>query len=145
MKCTALFDKYCKAAWQEVKEETTTKSSQLPDWCKVAEVVYDNLLREYCCVEEYEERDWYINNIESGRIKQARKRPFNDKEMEALVGKVIKGEGRIDLIFSFNMTNKKVETNYAFYDAELLMDGNFTIDGKPCYVLEHLENGEWVE
>jgi hypothetical protein len=81
-----------------------------------------------------------------GDCVEARKRPFNAEEMKALVGKVIGDGNRIDLIFSFTTKDKKVETNYAFYDAELLMDGNFTIDGKPCYVLEHLnDKGEWVE
>jgi hypothetical protein len=119
----------------------------LPDWCKVAEVVYDNLLREYCCVEEYEERDWYINNIESGRIKQARKRPFNAEEMKALVGKVIENEAGNLMLVTMASPNSGGQIKFCnmWYTANELLKKGYTIDGKPCYVLEHLENGEWVE
>ena len=66
--------------------------------------------------------------------------------MQELVGKVIESKYSAHLIYAFDKTTKKIETPYEFFDAQLLLDSCFTINGKPCGIFEHLnENGEWVE
>lgn len=131
--------------WHEVIQDNTQDNTRvkLPDWCKVGEYVYDSLLREYCCVKKEEAPAWYINNIESGRIKQAHKRKFNEKEMKALLGKVIvDGESEFFVSAYYGEVKYLAAGVFCEFDAQSLM--RCTCEGKPCYVLEHLENGEWV-
>jgi hypothetical protein len=133
--------------WHEVEEKTTTKSSQLPDWCKVGEWVYDNVIREYAIIKKEESPQWYVDNVESGRIKQARKRPFNAEEMRGLVGKVIKTPKDIAMVLGYSGERNKVcvATMNNYFTAEALLAVGATLNGNPCGKLEHLENGEWVE
>lgn len=145
--------------WQEVKEEAAENESPakaLPDWCKVGAIGYDNQLHEYFKIINIDNDTVVATRIESSGYNsyqyfnevcsEARKRPFNADEMKALVGKRLEAPDGVDLIFSFDKRDKTIETNYACYDSKLLMEKNFTIDGKPCYVLEHInERGEWVK
>jgi hypothetical protein len=84
----------------------------------------------------------------SHRILQARLRPYNEEEMKALVGKVLPSNSS-STPFSFLVVYAEGDgsfiESYRFkYTAEELKD-HFSIDGQPCGVLEHLENGEWVK
>ena len=81
----------------------------------------------------------------------ARLRPYNADEMRGLVGKVVTtSSGRhCTLVTAYKQEYSAIEPqvmlNKWLYATDLLNGGN-TIDGKPCGVLEHLnENGEWVE
>jgi hypothetical protein len=68
--------------------------------------------------------------------------------MKALVGRVMEhatGRYLITACASFSTGDWKIEADGQYYSAALLLKDDFTIDGKPCYKLEHLENGEWVE
>lgn len=137
--------------WHEVKEETTTNCSQLvtdcnqlPHWYFAGEWMYDSVKREYAIVKKEESYSWYIDNIANGRIKQARKRPFNADEMKALVGKVIEdGDNALFVTVYYGKEECISAGCVADFDGSDLM--RCSCDGKPCYVLEHLENGEWVE
>lgn len=135
------------SAWQEVEEETTTKNNQF----KVPEWIYDTVKRKYVHVEKAEDYDWWVDNIACGRIKQARKRPFNEKEMQNLVGKMYESSCCTFLITGYSRQKKSIKVNELWFDSEELMNGKNSIyppliDNKPCYVLEHkTENGEWVE
>ena len=129
--------------WHEVKE-AVTDCNQLPDWCTVGEWVYDSVLRGYICVKKEEDSGFYVDHIASGRIKQARKRPFNAEEMKALVGKVIM-DGDNVLFVSMYHGKEEFITAGCFVDFDRDDLKRCSCDGKPCYKLEHLENGEWVE
>ena len=77
---------------------------------------------------------------------QAHIRPYNSEEMQLLVGTVIKynKNGDRELVLSFHAEDNSVETNSGIVmEFTLLMD--YTINGHPCGVFEHLENGEWVK
>ena len=80
-------------------------------------------------------------------IRQARLRPYNAEEMKALMGKMIEKGPSMHIVTGLeNVFGNEcmVHVNGCFYSAnDLLLQ--FTIDGKPCGVLEHLENGEWVK
>ena len=136
----------------------------LPDWCKVGEWIFANpeklfgpagykkikaingrelIFSDGCCI-------WF-----SANIKQAHLRPYNVEEMPELVGKVIKfGPGQFSLClrvkglwadFLDDCDNEDDRARIISYDCDMLKYTN-TIDGKPCAVLEHLnEKGEWVE
>ena len=144
--------------WQEVKEENTqvklpeqpSNPRMLPDWVKVGEWVYDTTIKEYACIKKEESKGWYFEHIEDGTIIQARKRPFNAEEMKALVGKVVEHKKNLHLVTNYledstdNTPYVCVGTNWR--EAKGLIEHGYTIDGKPCYVLEHLnDKGEWVE
>ena len=66
--------------------------------------------------------------------------------MMGLVGKVLCGNDtnfRAFILYA-DCSLDKIETLHYDYDAEELAR-DYTIDGQPAGVLEHLENGEWVK
>ena len=78
---------------------------------------------------------------------EARKRPFNADEMKALVGKIAEDRlGNCSLITNYVVIDNQITMFSAYCDAEKLMKSGYTIDGKPCFKLEHLnDKGEWVK
>jgi hypothetical protein len=144
--------------WHEVKEETTTKSSQLPDWCKVGEWVYNVEKKQYqtislingtvtCKNIDSEGCTQYGYGAFMGDCVEARKRPFNAEEMQGLVGKVIETKNQIAIVIGYiKNSNRILLGNDNFLSAEQLINLEATSNCKPCYVLEHKnEKGEWVE
>lgn len=124
------------------------RPAKLPDWCKEGEWVFDTTINKYIKVStddiiKYSAK--VCKYISDGEIVQARLRPYNAGEMKALVGKVIERYSSAYLVISYAHddfeTTVYIEGKYLSAD-NLLRD--FTINGKPCGVLEHLENGEWV-
>lgn len=129
--------------WQNSLIERPAKI-ELPDWCKVGEWVYDNVIEEYAIVKKEDNQQWYVDNQKT--LSPARKRPFNAKEMKALVGKVLGWDGNLELVISYDADTAEVYVDHMWCSAKCLMDNGYTIDGKPCYVLEHKnERGGWVE
>lgn len=151
--------------WREVEdseenEHTSVNSEQLPDWCKVGETYYDYGARHYFKVTGIDDEksevsiSWEPNMmaevisyfIFKEFARPARKREFNEKEMLDLVGKVVSdssGGWRSLIVWA---SGDEITTYRTSYSADLLMAGDYIIDGKPCYVLEHLnEKGEWVK
>lgn len=129
-------------------EETT-----LPDWCKVGEWVYLSNAKYY----KIKKVDSYGIILAGGIVigkydihaeaVSARLRPYNAEEMKALVGKVIEKGPSMHIVTGFeNVFGNEcmVNVNGCLYGANDLLR-QFTIDNKPAGVLEHLENGEWVE
>ena len=159
LKCVRHYDGIVK--WHEVKEENTQVHTQvkLPDWVKVGKWVYCPTTGNYGEVVDQQGNTVLLRpfgsdddtvfskdiNIILERGKPAKKRPFNEKEMRELVGKVLETPHIDLLVNAYSKVTKGVSTAWRDYTAEDLMDLDFTIDGKPCYKLEHLENGEWVE
>lgn len=159
--CFCIYD-VSGAGWHEVKEENTQQfgnSEQLPDWVKVGEWVYCPTTRNYGEVVDQQGNTVLLRpfgsdddevfskdiNIILERGKPARKRPFNVYEMKAMVGKVLSGD-KFDYCALITYTEAEmIETQHYTYTSDELING-YTIDGKPCYKLEHLnEKGEWVE
>jgi hypothetical protein len=147
------------AIWHEAKAETTTKSSQLPDWCRVGEWVYypedmghsvylkiSEIKGGFVHAKEKDDYDpWQISyNAICEYAKPARKRPFNAEEMRGLVGKVIEDGDNALFVSVYYGKEKCISAGcVADFDGDDLM--RCSCDGKPCYKLEHLENGGWVE
>jgi hypothetical protein len=131
------------------------EKNTLPDWCKVGEWVwrdgkYHKIIEtgQEWIITAWDEHTgfWGMNILY--QFSQARLRPYNAAEMRGLIGKVLTSNSR-STPFSFLVVYAEGDgsfiESYRFkYTAEELKD-HFTIDGKPCGVLEHLENGEWVE
>ena len=148
------FDKK-RAEWRFVQKEPEQKQKSettLPDWCKVGEWVYSIPAQKYdkiiaiqylrIVTREMKYTDDYIND---GNVVQARLRPYNKAEMKALVGKVLDRNGDRGLVIAYDDdTNRVYLLLGAWFSADFIMK-NHTIDGKPGGVLEHLENGVWVE
>lgn len=137
------------------------KKSELPDWCKVGEWVWINGRPDRLYYNGYgkiTQVEPYIDvlmgtddnapntSISLDSLSPARLRPYNAEEMKSLVGKIICGNDtnfRAMIVYADGVSGV-VETIHYDYDAEELAQ-SYTIDGKPCGKLEHLENGEWVE
>lgn len=136
--------------WQNSLIERPEKKT-MPDWCKVGEWVYIPQIDEYFHIEKIESILLFNNEnhyIDYTYCKQARLRPYNAEEMQGLIGKVLTSNSR-STPFSFLVVYAEGDgsfiESYRFkYTAEELKD-HFTIYGKPCGALEHLENGEWVK
>lgn len=169
-----LYDKE-KANWHEVKEEACKVSMQdngeriqdnkLPDWVKVGAIGYDNKLNEYFEITNIDNDNVVVKFIETSGYfsyqyfnefcSEARKRPFNAYEMKSLVGKIIEfknGDATLATGYSEEFDEGVEGYSYGIWTcwgwsmgAKELMN-ECTIDGKPCFKLEHLnDKGEWVE
>lgn len=156
-----------KADWHEVKEvdsaenaQTTNEqfgnSEQLPDWVKVGAVGYDGMNNEYFEVIEVNNDSFRAKSIGSSDscsglyfnefCSEARKRPLNADEMKALVGRLLTTvDGDVSIATVFDNTLKELWIACKCFKNKELANSKWLLDGKPCYKLEHLENGEWVE
>lgn len=159
-----------KADWHEVKEvdsaenaQTTNEqfgnSEQLPDWVKVGNLVYCSKTGNYGEIKTIKDNKIYLRLINTDEVlpvklnmvlkngRPARKRPFNDDEMKALVGKVVEHGNNRYLVTSYLEGGEGIIylRICESWETEKSIMNNYTINGKPCYKLEHLENGEWVE
>jgi hypothetical protein len=123
----------------------------LPDWCKVGEWCYcldDDGYGKYFKITKIKDNfiygeDW---DIDYHFVRQARLRPYSADEMKALVGKVIKDTyGNISFITGYCVNKEVVYSGTTNFTAECLLRLCCFLDNSPCGVLEHLENGEWVE
>ena len=145
--------KIFKTKWYEIAEEeekAEVKAEELPSWCKVGEVVYYND-SYYTIVEmngQYEvkitdgvEDEW----VKTSNVQEARLRPFNKSEMLKLLGKVVENKETKNVFLIHSVTDSKIGIGQVFIKKEVLLKSHTFIDGSPCGVYEHLENGEWVE
>jgi hypothetical protein len=138
--------------WQNSLVERPAK---LPDWCKAGEWVWATTFNTYFKIDEVDAlfiggkgisgNDY---SVKSENVRQARLRPYKEEEMKALVGKVLTSKSRSNP-FSFLVVYAEgdgsfIESHRFKYTAKELKDF-FTVDGKPCGVLEHLEEGAWVK
>ena len=130
---------------------------ELPDWCKVGGYgyAYDsgyfkiikiidggiNLKVEW--VKDGEQGTVFGFNIKFQ--KQARLRPYNAAEMRGLVGKVIEFDVFAQLVLMYDGKDNAILAGDGDWISESTLLKDYTIDGHPCGVLEHLEDGEWVE
>ena len=146
--------KYDASDWQNSLIERPVKKTKLPDWCKVGEWVWAIAFNAYFKVDKVDGLFIYGTafpgseySVAINNVRQARLRPFNAEEMRGMVGKVINNPCSSRLVTAYNEGDCiKILTSIGWYTADDLMTSDYTIDGKPCGVLEHLnENGEWVE
>lgn len=153
---------YDSSDWQNSLIERPVKEDKLPDWCKVGEFVYDPNSKVYFKIKSinnesivlqdpYNEdvvSNLYIEFFIAQNPTQAHLRPYNTKEMKALVGRTVAPDyGAVFLVTKFVDTDEGGEVciDGIYYNNDRLLNG-FTIDGNPCGKLEHLnEKGEWVE
>lgn len=134
--------------WQNSLIERPAK---LPDWCKVGQWVY-------LCNCTYSRivsiNDCHVN-LENGisvgknsiheEMVPARLRPYDEEEMRGLVGKVIENGAYCYVVQSYDKNLCAVKMDIGWVYAEYLVKHGYTIDGNPCGILEHLEDGEWVK
>lgn len=132
----------------------SNKLPKMPEWVEIGGYVYDDR-NGYGKIVSGSVKSCYIE-FDGGagdfvpeafaKLKQARLRPYNAEEMKALIGKVIveKKSGDIGLVTGYCNRKESVYAGRNDFVADLLLS-DYTIDGKPCGVLEHFENGEWVK
>lgn len=143
--------KFATYDWQNSLVERP--AAKLPDWCKPGAWIYtsseqylkiNGVSIDLQKIELSNGATWSKQDIIDEAV-FARLRPYNAEEMKALVGKVISHQPNAYLCVGFHRGNETVDYGpYRHTEQDLLKTGA-TIDGKPCGVLEHLENGEWVK
>ena len=123
-----------------------------PAWCDVGKYVWDINAKQYVKVISIDDNEVSFSDGYYGAVpldavemdyKPVRLRHYNDKEMKALVGRSIENNSRAEFVLGYDKINRHLKTGFANYNASDLID--YTVDGEPCYVLEHQENGKWVE
>ena len=132
----------------------------LPDWCKVGEWFWhpeDMAGGRYLKITEIRgggvyakekedyDPDYLCFDLVRKYSKQARLRPYNAEEMRGLVGKVLKHSTGNYLVVAFEHRWDQVKIESVWREANELAELWTQLDGQPCGVLEHMENGEWVE
>lgn len=79
-------------------------------------------------------------------ISEARLRPWNDDELKSKVGKVFEDDVKNPtLCFRYQRDNKTLHFAGKIMSAESLAESDWKLDGSPCGVFEHYEQGEWVK
>lgn len=153
--------------WDEITEdaEPTKQEAELPEWCKPGAWVFDCNEREYAKViditGEIEDVDLiYIGTKE--RVTKSRKyiidccfqarvRPYCSQEMKQLVGRILDNGTRMAMVTACEPDNVLARLQEVvfmaddWYTAENLIEYGYTIDGKPCGILEFNDDGEWKE
>lgn len=144
--------------WQNSLVERPAKA--LPDWCKVGERFWhpeDMAGGRYLKITEIRgggvyakekedyDPDYLCFDLVRKYSKQARLRPYNADEMRGLAGKVLKHSTGCYLVTAFENRWDQVQVESVWRDENELVELWTTIDGSPCGILEHLENGGWVE
>ena len=149
--CAIIPEKFTHINWSESLIERPEKKTP-PDWCKLGEWMWIKDFNAYFKVDRLDGllargKDFCGSNysVAIENIRQARLRPYNAKEMRGLVGKVIEGKDEISVITDYSRDNNKIYFIGGWSSADEILKQGYTIDGKPCGVLEHLENGEWVK
>lgn len=159
LRCCLTGDSSCN--WRRVEnQEVETPVPNVSEWCKIGAWVYvtpDNREPYYGKVYAVDcsgvmiavenaiaTRTFFIN-----RIRPARLRPWNDDELKSKVGKVFEMENG-DLTLCLGFSQDRGTLFFAGkgpcpYSAEYLAETNWKLDGSPCGVLEHYEQGEWVK
>ena len=130
------------------------RESKLPDWCKVGEWVYSTVYKEYVKIKDIDEfdvvfdRGAYCSVSHESFVedyKQARPRPYNDLELQELVGKVLELDGNRELVTSYDVEDKEIYADGMWMSPDYILSAGYTIDGELCGVLEHLDGDNWVE
>ena len=144
--------------WRRVEDQ----KPELPEWCKVGAWVWFKGDKDtgydpgyfkinaigYNGMENVIYADG-ITNVPLSVVKQARLRPWTYKEA---IGKIVFWKGDYDYQENAAMiVGADTDGDFSLYTVgpvtaeELTKEIYYQPDGSPCGVLEHYENGEWVE
>ena len=136
--------------WKHSLIERSAK--QLPDWCEVGEWVWidpdkDVLSTGYMQIEAIVGNTlrFHTGSIDFCEVvKQAHLRPYcYCDNLRALIGRTVQNTSAVGMITGYDLSSIRVFGQFIRFGTFREM---FTfIDGSPCGVLEHLENGKWVE
>ena len=143
--------------WRRVGDQ----KPELPKWCKVGAWVWHgpfdgiNFEQPYFKIERIDGELVYEKSHNNGfpvhytYLKQARLRPWTYKEA---IGKTVFWKGDYDYQENAGMiVGADTDGDFSLYTVgpvtaeELTKEIYYQPDGSPCGVLEHYENGEWVE
>ena len=127
----------------------------LPEWCKVGAWCYDYIDNDFAKVVainplELEYRNGDARGLDSDyRISEARVRPWTIDEIKPLLPLVVADRAARSnfhsVIFAASDRFVWLGASYGGIEYSALLAGFDKLDGSPCGVLEHLENGEWVK
>jgi hypothetical protein len=152
--CQKIPGKWDATNWTEIIKRP---AKVLPDWVEEGAVGYDNEQKRYFRVTDIDKKWVDIEYLDDGigatcsyadmqNCSEARKRPFYDVEMQRSVGRVFTtAAGDVSIASDFDNYPKILCILGTWFNRKELADSAWLLDGKPCYVLEHLVDGEWVK
>ncbi len=139
--------------WRAVEDQDVeTPAPELPEWCKVGVWVWNDEIGYGKIEQEPRTGELLVffgggtRAFEAERYKEARIRPWNDDELKSKVGKVFE-MGNGDLTLCLGYQRDRGALHFAgkgpfSYSAKILAKSDWKLDGSPCGVLEHYEQGE---
>ena len=151
---------YDASDWRHSLIERIKKNEEqvLPDWCKVDamgwhkrcgyfKIIYIDDVSKRVDIQQVGEksRGYFSFHTIRNETVQAKLRPYNEEEMQGLVGKVLDLDGSRDLVTSYDAESELVYADAMWMNSDELLSNGYTIDGERCGIMEHLEDGEWVE
>ena len=132
---------------------TNLQDKKLPEWCKVGEWVWDdrNGYGEVKSVRD-DRSACYIEFKGGGgdfvpeafaKLKEVRLMNYDYQSIAEALGKAVSNDSAVGLVTGYDIATVRVFGRYIPFN---VFRGMFRyLDGSPCGVLEHLENGEWVK
>ena len=143
--------------WRRVEDQ----KPKLPEWCKVGAWVWFSGAKDIGYEPGYLKiTDVGYNGMENvidaegdgiismplSVVKQARLRPWNDDELKSKVGKVFEmGNGDLTLCLGYQRDIADLIFVGKLMSAQSFAESDWKLDGSPCGVFEHYEQGEWVK
>ena len=140
--------------WRAVEEQ----KPELPDWCKVGAWVWHGSVDGIAFEQPYFKIERTVGELAYGKshnngipvhytyLKPARLRPWNDDELKSKVGKVFEmGNGDLTLCLGYQRDIADLIFVGKLMSAQSFAESDWKLDGSPCGVFEHYEQGEWVK
>lgn len=145
--------------WRKVEnQEGDTPAPKLPDWCKVGVWVWHGPVDGIVFEQPYFKIERIVGELAYGKshnngfsvhytyLKPARFRPWNCDELKSKVGKVFEMEnGDLTLCLRYQGDTEDLIFVGKLMSAQSFTKSDWKLDGSPCGVFEHYEQGEWVK
>lgn len=143
--------KYSAENWQNSLVEREV--AKLPDWCKVGEWVWDEGNgygeiksvrddRSACYIEFKSDAGDFVPEA-FAKLKETRLMSYDHLSISEALGKAVSNESAVGIVTGYDIATVRVFGKFIPFN---VFRGLFRyLDGSPCGVLEHLEEGEWVK
>lgn len=150
--------------WRKAEnQEVEAPAPIIPDWCRTGAWVYvtpDNSEPFYCKI--YGVTYSRVHNTTEvqvtldgkslvgvftwSNVQRARLRPWDADELKSMVGEVFEmGNGDLTLCLGYQRDIADLIFVGKLMSAQSFAESDWKLDGLPCGVLEHYEQGEWVK
>lgn len=149
--------KACSSCYDGVRrwlDSPVKPDDSYPDWAKPGNWVYNKELDEYAQIHVMTESEVSFMNGTYGAVSkiyfldaytEATYRPYNHDELMNLVGEKLELTDAICLVTAANKDLDYIVVDSIHYNANELLESNYTYKGNKCGVLVHRDGDEWVD